>query len=224
MKKLFIVMLCMVFVVLCACGTTNPEETTTTEEITAKSEKPSWVAANPDEPFAHVIEGIIEEQGSSSGRPFISGCENYVLYSTDDTKALLLGWENPNGYIGEIYTFQDGIAERKLSIFDEQGECAIKMWKTGAISTGHSDGGAGGWYRFENGQLKLIAGLGVYGDGSGGYRVDPTGGERDLFFSFNPDGTEIRITADEYNGLWEELVGDLEPAELDWKPLAEYGR
>jgi len=219
MRKAFILLLCMLLAGLCACRGSVPEETTVEERTTTFE-----IKTNPDDPFSYAIADVEVGDIWPIGRNWR---EDYALYDTDNqgTMALFLGIKNPDGFINEIYILQNGVAERVLSADNASGDCVITMYKTGVICTDQLDGeGAGGLYRFEDGQLKLIAGLGTYGDERGGYRVGPTGGEKDFFFDFIPDGTEVYMSADEFNGLIEELLGDFEPMELDWKPLAEYGR
>jgi len=213
-KKLHIVLLCLLFAGLCACGTA-PQETPAT-------------TSNMEELYSVVIADILENGGN---KPPGWSDGDYVLYDTDGkgTMALLLGWDNPNGEIYEIYTLRNGIAELQLSCVDYPGECIIRMYKNGNISASQLNGvGSGGWYRFEDGQLKYIVSIGEYWDEnglySGYYRRDPAGDESDFFFDFVPDGTEVPITDEECRRLSVELRGDNERAELDWKPLAEYGR
>jgi len=232
MKKQYMALLCLLFAGLCACEQTKPAEKTTAttsmwESTTFEASTTIKIMTNADDPYSYVVADIIKEQSISFARPFIKNCDKYALYDTDGkgTMALFLGGGSSNGLVGEIYTIQNGIAERKLSAYDDSGDYIIRMFRNGIISTAKLDGeGAGGYYGFEDGQLKLIAGLGSYWDDRGVFRVDPTGGERDFFFNFIPDGTEVRITGEEFNRLCEEFWGDLKPAELDWKPLAEYGQ
>lgn len=236
MKRLMYAMLCFLLTGLCACGQTKPPEkdigTTEYTLLTTNMEKTSEmttntvaVKPNPSDPYSYVAVDVLESGGN---KPAGWSDGDYTLYDVDSQgkQALLLGWKNSSGQVSEIYTIEDGVAEQKLSIFDKMGQEAIVIWKTGVISTGQSDGVVW-YYRFEEGQLKLIAGLGMYanwGDKSGGFRVDPTSGDSDFFFDFIPDGTEIPIGPDEYNAMIDEFLGDREPADLDWKPLAEYGR
>jgi len=231
MKRLFIAGLCLLFASLYACGkVTLPEETTTTTTMAETTKIPTTTIAfkpNPDDPYSYVIADALEESGNWLADR-VWRYEDYVLYDTDGkgTMALLLGWENSEGFICEIFTLRNGVAERKFSIPDGSNDHVIRMMKTGYIYTEdlHGAGTTRGYYCFEDGQLRLAAGLGGYEDVSGYFRVDPTDGERDFFFGFVPDGTEVPINDEECRRLVKEFVGDWEPAELDWKPLAEYGR
>jgi len=156
--------------------------------------------------------------------------EDYALYDIDGkgAKALLIGKKNPDGYVNEIYTIKDGAAERKLAKTHDTDEGKIIMRKSGRIYLGRADTpwilGYSRLYRFEDGQIKLMVGWGTYWNDKGVFRVDPTGTDRDFLFDFIPDGTEVRITGDEYNRLCEEFIEDREPPELDWHPLTEYGQ
>jgi len=222
MKKIFFILLCLMLASLSACKHIDlPKETITTAIAQTKFEYES----KPDDPFSPVIEDAAVERGII-WLDYYNLREDYVLYDTDGngTMALLLGWENPYGQVKEIYTFQNGVIERKLSANDPGAEeTMIKMLKTGYICTEKLNGmGTNGYYCFEDGQLKLVAGLGV--DDHGYFRVDPTGEKRDYFFDFIPDGTEVRVVEEEARRLAEGFWGDGQTVELDWKPLAEYGR
>ena len=194
------------------------------------------IKTDPDDPFSTIVSDqvdwimkmYVETNNVDYYDGAVSGSSGYVLYDTDGkgTMALLLGGENPYGAVAEIYTIQNGVAERKLSTNDPDARDAmIQMLKTGYLHTYGGWSGTYGYYRFEDGQLKLVVGMNSYGDGSDNFfRVDPTGTERDYFFDFIPDGTEVPITENEFRRLVEKYGGNHEPAELDWKPLAEYGQ
>jgi len=241
MKKLFSTLLCVSLLMLCACGKVEPKETAVEKETVAGAaneqkteaqtvtEVPTKakIKTSPDDPYSYVVEDVAEDgvKWPVLDNYYFDRRYEYVLYDTDGkgTYALLLGEENPLGEVFEIYTIKDDVMERKLSIYGDMGLRAILIRKNGVISAGTS-GEIVWYYRFEDGQLKLMAGLGMYANGGGGFRVDPTGTEKDFLFDFVPDGTEVPLRPDEYNGLINEFVGDREPAELDWKPLAEYGQ
>ena len=247
MKKLFSIMLCLCFFLLCSCGGVEPDETPTTTapitttiakktaEMTAKAIASTYYefSANPDDPFSYVV----ADRAVEGGINWPVDCDwssDYVLYDTDGkgTMALLLGTKNPIGMVREIYTVQDGVVQRKLNANDYKnvGDAMIKVLKTGYIYTEKLNGTpARRYYRFEDGQLKLVAGLSGYGYDSNGnhlgyYRIDPTGKEKDFLFDIEPDGTEIPISDEELQRLRKKFVGDGQVVELDWKPLAEYGQ
>ena len=241
MRKIFVALLCLLLVTFCACNQTKPpEETTTITQATAEitTFEPTEVSmptitikTDPEDPFSTIVseqvDWLMKKYIETNDIGYHSRNYGYALYDTDGrgTTALLIGGENPYGYVNEIYTLQNGVAEKKLDMGLDDN--SIIMFKTGYIRTSNLYGsGACGYYRFEDGQLRLVAGLGYYdGDFNGSvFRVDPTGGERDFFFDFIPDGTEVPITDEECRRLVKEFLGDREPAELDWKPLAEYGR
>jgi len=246
MKKLFTALLCLLLVGLCACGEVKQEEITagkgTTEiteskqstevSTTAEVKTSVKIKTDPNDPYSYVAADVVD---GGIDWPVLSDYlpdwrDHYILYDIDDkgTEALLIGGGNPHGEVLEIYTIKDGVVEKKLSVYDDEGRRTMIMWKNGIISTGELDGGgAGGFYRFdEDGQLKLIMGLGIYRDG-GYYRIDPTGTEKDFFFNYIPDGAEVGISGEEYTRLMKEFFGEdykMERATLDWKPLAEYGQ
>jgi len=238
MKKLTITFLCLLFTGLCACqqGVRSEEKaTTTTRKSGTEEPKPIiTIKTSEDDPFSTIISDqvnwLMEKYIETNDIHYYERAseQQYSLYDINGngTTALLLGWENSNGQVGEIYTAQNNVAEQRLSVFEDAGDSMIYVLKNGCIYTEQADGsGTKGYYRFEDGQLKLVAGLGYYGDIDGSvFRVDPTGEERDYFFDFIPDGTEVPISDEEGRRLYKELVGDGQLAELDWKPLAEYGR
>jgi len=234
-KKLSNVLLCLLLVGLCACEKVDSETTTTTQKETTttteqKTEYPTVnttvkIETNPDDPYSFVVADVVDG-GIKWPMEEFDWRDDYAFYDIvgSGTQALLLGIKNSNGEVQEIYTIKDGIMERKLSTSGDPDRL-LRIYKNGTIWANQLNGtGAKGYYRLgEDGQLKLIMGLGVYAKG-GGYRVDPTGTERDFFFEFIPAGTEIPLNPDEYNSFGKELLGDREPAEFDWKPLAEYGQ
>ena len=221
MKKVLLMLLCALLVSLCACGTVAPQGVPP-QEFPPEEEVVTF-PIDPDDPnpYTKVLKALKEEGKSSNMQ--------YALYGTNGRGAyvLLLGYENPISQVEEIYTINDGVAELKLSVGSDPLETTIIMWDTGVVSAGQRES-INRYYRLEDGQLKLIAGLGMYEmvgiEKSGGFRIDPTGDERDFLFDYTPDGTEIPLGRDEWNGLLNELLGDRKPAELDWHPLSEYGQ
>ena len=72
------------------------------------------------------------------------------------------------------------------------------------------------YYRIESGELKAIAS--IYED----YR---SVGDPDGYLRYDPIAKEdIPITKEEFDRLQKEFEGDGQVVDLDWKPLAEYGR
>jgi hypothetical protein len=68
------------------------------------------------------------------------------------------------------------------------------------------------YYRFEGGQLKLQIDLvNAWGDYYQAYDIDRV-------------GLGTPITKAEYDRVKAEMEGDGQVVEIDWKPLAEYGR
>lgn len=227
MKKLFAVMLCLL--ALCGCGEATPVDVATTDGTTAVEATSS---------MEELYSAVIADAAIGGGLVWPvdrDWRDDYALYDTDGngTMALLLGIKNSYGRVREIYTFQNGVAERKLSADNpEAGDSSIYILKTGYIYTEQFGVDIKRFYRFEDGQLKFVMGLGSYING-GPFRVDPTGGEKDFSFGFGPDDTKVRIKPIEYGKyrrLYNEFLGERdpdllvwEPAELDWKPLAEWG-
>ena len=148
--------------------------------------------------------------------------------------ALLIGGENPYGWVRAIYTIQNGVAECELAIDDSEYpddiERRIIILENGYIraENARAEYVTQAYYRFEEGQLKFVARLGHYNDAKGGnFRVEPPGEKKDFTFNYFPDGAEVRISEEESLRLYMQFKGENyegKPADLNWKPLAEYGR
>jgi len=142
----------------------------------------------------------------------------YALYDIDGngTNELLLGtgdsgYADKDDLIISIFTIQDGVAVQQRNV------PSPTLLKNGTIWTG-GESGSGifhEYYRFEDGSLKLQTGISEYNS------IDKD--ERGRFQSF-PDGRRIDITEEEFERVRKEFEGDGQVVELDWKPLAEYGR
>ena len=137
----------------------------------------------------------------------------YAFFEIDDigTQALLLG---ADGALFDVYVIQNGIAvQQEINIGEFDSPI---LFKNGVIRT-HSYGDGEKYfyyYRFEKGLLiEQDTVLTEYLD------------DDNVFFR-NSDNrrTGISITKEEFDRLQKEFEGDGQLAELDWKPLADYGK
>jgi len=238
MKKLLIALLCLSFIGLAAC-----EQMT---DMTDEDPRISRPATNdlPSEyaPFFYVIEAYAaliqsprwaerlgnmdEEQRKSE---FVRNFEmlqeeaflSFETYRLDDrrflyafyvandgTRVLLLN----GGGILDIYTIQNGIAVQQKSFYFDRERSdfgpEVSLQKNGNIVHVGSDYR---FYRFENGVLKHLATL--------------TGRPGVGYIYVRTNGSEIPISQEERHQLLLEYLGDgWERAQLDWHPLAEFGR
>ena len=136
----------------------------------------------------------------------------YAFYDLDNGKEALLLYGGSS--LMDIYTIQDSIAVQQWT-FGFTEESAARLRKNGTLSAHYITDENGfesvnDYYRFENGTLKLynriIAGFGI-------------------FFHIDADGNKISITEEEYVRFAnEEYESGGGIAQLEWKPLAEYGR
>ena len=194
MKKLLILALCLLLLCLCACG---PK-------------------VSKGDPFSYVVKEW-HEKIKDDGEIYYDGVKltaKYALIDIDENggKALLL--DRPWFY--EVYTIQDGVAVLQQSFKDDPGGHGARLQKNGVIRVDKSQEKDGkveivdSFYRFENGELKLQAEL-IMGIG--------------YCFHIPANGVEISITREEYHQLSLDYAGDdYKSPDLDWKPLAEYGR
>ena len=130
---------------------------------------------------------------------------NYAFYDTDGngTMALLI---SGRGLI-DIYVIQNGVAVQQRS-FPPGAESGSDTWlqENGVITSLNDEEGSRRYYRFEDGILRFQGGL--------------TQNIHTL-----ADGSEISITLDEYVQLREKYRGgSAVRAQLDWRPLSEFGR
>ena len=227
MKKLLIALLCLLFAGLCACEPTTSEKETTTQktntEITAtdttKVSIPTFtIKTNPEDPYSYEVDRYLDIYNEIiNGDSQFMPPYYYFLYDIDDngTKELLLGFEwEGKMYLESVHVIKDGIAVRQE---------ALPKWMAGLppsllFMNGTIRGAAGGdnnlsygYYRFEAGELKWKISL-EYESGE--------------YFLRYPDNLTkfIPTTKEEYERLKKEMEGDGQLVELDWKPLAEYGR
>jgi len=187
--------------------------TTTAEEITADMTRPSATTAEI-KPYFEVIKSKIKMYDAYPEQLID---QSYVLYDLDNngTKELLLGLEGWG--ITDVYTIQNDIAVRQEEFFvDPYGGAQPVLLKNGTIRKEWVHDGCQlniSYHCFEDGELKFQTSLRDDCDNWGS------------FFHYNPaTKKETPITKAEFNRLQKELEGDGEVVELDWKPLAEYGR
>jgi hypothetical protein len=243
MKKLFVALLCLLFTGLCACRQIVPEETTvtsdpddstqeiytkTTDEITEETFTTSIqtvkIKTDKDDPYSYVIEEYLENYYELLDDPHSDTPPLYYLLNDIDgngVKELLIGteeWDKKG--LAVVYTIQNGAAVHQKEFWwprDDDRFGLPVLFKNGTIKATSDDYGdllLHFYYRFENGELKLLAELvdfSLYLDR----------------YKYCKDGNEdiaIYITKAEFDRLQKEFEGDGQTVELDWKPLAEYGR
>jgi len=222
MKKIIIAILCALLAGLCACEPTEPPETTTTAAQTtiATTESATETTSEEFAIYAGIVQDYLEEYNEllNEENRFMDP-HYYFLYDIDGngTKELLMG-ENirdKETTISNIYTVQNGEAVlQEETKFWMDFNPSILLFKNGTIRyCGTDEEGEGfGYYRFKKGELKRLIGLldeyGNYFTSSGSletYKKTP-------------------ITKQEFDRVQKEMEGDGQTVELDWKPLAEYGR
>jgi len=220
----------MLIVSLFACGQGGTEETTTkphttiselssarvsaTETLKSSALSLEEISALESGPFSEVLQEQMEYM------QFVIEGEYYAFYDIDGNgeKECLLGLAIYGGIgINYVFTTHNGVAVQQegLAPLERDLERARPrlLFSNGVIRTEGSDeaGNIGyGYLHFENGELKYWAGLSI---------------QHGEYFRYNPIAKqETPITKAEFNHLQKEFEGDGQVVELDWKPLAEYGR
>ena len=221
MKKLLAAVLCLVLVGLCACGRRAMGETTTTDKTTQDTATNRYGQAVVDiktdkkDPYSFVIKEHYDLFFDENIDPYV---KHFFLYDIDGdgTKELLLGMETYSGIVlFAVYSIQDNIAARQeaLTPWMEEFPFQRSLLKNGTIKIeGRDEVGPGyGYLRFEDGELRRQASLGIdYGE---------------YVRIYTENGYErVPITKAEFDRLQKEMEGDGQVVDLDWKPLAEYGR
>jgi len=250
MKKLFIALLCLLLVGLWACvqapeesptssitttseeagQTINPIETTTTIQVSendpfyyvlsayaelVQNPRRARRLSNMDEQqrreqFAQGFEMLQEEAFLSFEFYLLEESEvYYAFYDTDNNGAMALILRGRG--ILDIYTIQNDVAvQAKSFYFARNAEFGTGVWllETGIIQSGDIINNR--FYRFEDGLLKFQGAL-----------IQGTGNMRHIL----ADGSETIVTWDESLQLIEDYgEGNWNRAQLDWQPLAEFGR
>jgi len=224
MKKLFIAFLCMLTAILSACGQTAPPEETTTITTTLEGTTQMTTHRTSEALTSTVIVASSEITPYSdainayhSGNFIYSNADHYALYDIDSngTQELLLSWQlDGHFYLATVYAIKDGTAVRQEGIFaqDVGSEAPALLFKNGTICLGLNDEGDlfYYYYRFEDSELKFQTM--IKDEWRGYYRTN------DIYKSTNP------ITKEEFDRVKTEMEGNGQVVELDWKPLAEFGR
>ena len=249
MKKLITLLLYFLFVGLCACGrvtppgektTTNTTSKTTTIEQTTETKPPPTFITTTD-PYAYLAKACLnffetESQDYSQHADILpkdilvnlytclemrtDSILQYALYDIDGngTKEFLLGGDDSfwGKYLLDVFTIQDGavVHPERLRISLGYYDAPPSLFENGTIRTEWDNEGPRYYcyYRFEDGVLKQQEILYEYGFDHFRSSVD----------NYGPLGTSI--TKEEFDRLQKEFEGDGQVVELDWKPLAEYGR
>ena len=221
MKKLFIALLCMLLVGLYACGEIIPRDTdTTTTENTGNDMENTTNAAtattnqtSENDPVAEVLQSYPEYFMNDISQEVP---RYYALHTIDGNEVLLLGMRDYGIiYLNIVYVIQNSVAVQQEQIRwgggEWRGSFPPSFFKNGTIRVGRDSEGEliFHYYRFEDGELKPQIRL---TDSYGDYYLYPTQGSR------------IDITREEFEQRKQEMEGDGQTIEIDWRPLAEFGR
>jgi len=135
--------------------------------------------------------------------------KNYAFYDMDGSGTMaLLFW---GGGLIDVYVIQNDVAVQQRS-FPRGTESGSDTWllETGVIISNNDINNSRSFYRFENGALKLQAIL-TSRTGIG-------------YIYIQADGSETSITWEEHVQLMEEYGVWEARAQLNWQPLAAFGR
>ena len=236
MKKTFTMLLCLLLLCLCACVSTAPKDTATTKKATqgtsteenssistttTETSDPSMSTTNRRATESNLYSDILkkyydyldDEDGYSWAR-------SYAFYDVDGdgTDELLFGTDKNYFqvvYLLSVYKIQNDVTVRQEAFStDPEEEGPPLLLKNGNIrSISYCDNEVTfHYYRFEDGELKfktmLMDNLGDYSQSNGAYS----------------EFKRFSITEEEFDQAKKEMEGDGQTVELDWRPLAEYGR
>jgi len=199
----------------------QPEETTITGEtigVTTKTSKRK-IKTNKNDPYSYVIKEHYDLFFDKDIDPYV---KHYVLYDLDrdGTNELLLGTEWWEGIgIFAVYSIKEGFAVRQEQFkLDPEEVPPPSLFRSGTLRYDfYGEVGHGFiYYRFDSGELKKYMGLSIENDEY--FRREYDHSKDPIAVNFIP------ITEEEFNRLQKEFEGDGQVVELDWKPLAEYGR
>jgi len=222
MKKLPLVLLCLLFMGLCACGEVISLEVTSaimppsdSSTLTTIVEK---ATTDMTKPFATTVEiNPYSEFMKTYTNSFYGSMEGYYYTLHDIDGNGIQEWflgRNTDGGIGlcSVYAIHNGAVVRQEQIStDFTSPHQFLVFRNGILRTGGRN--MDGWlvyvyYRFEAGELNPQTELYEYRS----IRIDPV------------TRKEIPLTDEEFDRVQKEMEGDGQVVELDWKPLAEYGR
>ncbi|MCL2141247.1 MAG: hypothetical protein FWH42_06310 [Dehalococcoidia bacterium] len=212
MKKLFIALLCVSLTGLCACGPVESPEGTTvsTTALGINAETTTKTKAEENSPYSNEIKTVIKAYGDSD---FLKQVY-YAFYDLDGnaTEELLLGEGLGPVKLFNVYTIQNGVATRQEEFFIDTAESSpALLFRNGTIRV-DSDSYDGemsfGYYRFEDGELK---------------RQTTLAEEHGQYYHYIK-GNRTQLSKAKFERVQKEMEGDGQVVELDWKPLAEYGR
>ena len=228
MKKLLIALFCLLLAGLCGCGQIASEKmqtTTTLQENNVQSTtkiltiqtEPTGVfpttqnKPNESKPYAKEINEIIK---AHADRPEQTTYVRFALHDIDGDgkKELLLGLTDWG--FTTVYTVQDGVAVMQRALLIDTAEnLPPRLFANGTIRRDSNINGRiyYDYFHFENGELKFYSML-----------LNDNGNLIHSFTKHIIDGTQI--TKEEFDRLQKEMEGDGQVVDLDWKPLAEYGR
>ena len=209
MKKLFIALLCLLFVGLCACGGT-PSELVIYSKVIRKYKLFSYA-------------------NSFLGGSVYHPVHNYALYDIDSngTKELLVGSKMYPSLGDDIallylYTIRDEKAVDTGFVFWDGSSLQPLLFQNGTIKTVDAEMDWISYYRFEGDELKLQVCL---EDHSGRYewwlRTEQPGDPPPPYITVDPE-ERTPLTQEEFERLREDMEGDGQVVEIDWKPLKEY--
>ena len=227
MKKLLVALLCLLLFGLWACVQTPLEEISTTDitiTIVATTEHTENVMENTlvttttsqtseNDPIAEVLRSYpIEFMGSH----FQEFTRYYALHTINGNEVLMLGVkERDTIFLDVVYVIRDGIAVQQRQVMWGGGlrwdSFPPVLFENETIRLGRDSEGVlvFHYYRFEDGELKPQIRL---TDSFGDYYLYPTQGSR------------IDITREEFEQRKQEMEGNGQTIEIDWQPLAEFGR
>ena len=200
MKKLFSALLCLLLMSgLYACGAITPREN-----------------GMKSDPIAEVLRSYpIEFMGSH----FQEFTRYYALHTIDGNEVLLLGVEERGTiFLDVIYVIQNDTAIQQERIMWGGGlrwaSFPPALFENGTIRVGNDMDADSAlifrYYRFDNSELRprvrLIKECDIH-----------------HFYSY-PSQERIQITREEFERRKQEMEGNGQTIEIDWRPLSEFGR
>lgn len=210
---------------LTACGgEPNGNDTPTETAAPGPYITVAQISPNENDPYSSVVKELYDEVLSHSidmNYDFISE-QHFALYDVDGNgvNELLLGvemWEDGEITLHSICAIQNGVAMKPISLWTDD-DSPVVLFDNATIMTKRASDNERRitYYRFEDGELKYQTGL-RYGDD---YSLEYDDGE----YYRRESGEYIPITKEEFDRVKQEMEGDGQVVELDWKPLAEYGQ